>query len=316
MRSVTRRYALGAIGSAALAPVVPGFAVPPAASELPPWITGKIAVPGGDVTWRTFGGGKGLPLLMVHGGPGPLGSKLLQFEHVLGDERQLITWDQLDTGDSDQPRDPANWRLERFVRELEIVRNRFAPGPVHVMGGSTGSSIIMEWMITHKPENVASLILMCPTLDRRVLEARRAAQQGLSAASAAALADFERTGQFRPDTARALAEYSRTFILRHPPPGVRDDQPDFEIIRALTPDLASRDRATPLRDLSQPVLFARGAFDWVRDEDVRAYAAMCRDAEVVTIPDAAHLAFLDNPAAWHKAVRAFLRRVESALAAA
>ena len=283
------------------------------AAAPPAWRTGRLAVPGGEVLWRMFGGGPGLPFIMVHGGPTRLGSKLLEYDYPLGDERRLITWDQLDTGGSDKPRNPKNWRLARFVEELERVRQALAPGPVHVGGASTGSGIVMEWMITHRPRDVKSLVLMCPTLDMRVPVARQAAQQRLSPASAAAFREFNRTGRSTPEVEAAQAEYRRIFIMRRPPPGIDladNDMYDMEIIRALTPDLAGRDRAKPLRDLTQPVLFVRGEHDWVRDEDVRAYAALCRDAEIATIPDAAHLAFIDNPTAYHAVVRRFFRKVE------
>jgi pimeloyl-ACP methyl ester carboxylesterase len=57
---------------------------------------------------------------------------------ALSDTRAVVTWDQLDCGRSDCPRDPALWTLERFVEELDIVRETLTPGPVHVLGHSWG----------------------------------------------------------------------------------------------------------------------------------------------------------------------------------
>ena len=37
---------------------------------------GRIDVPGGGVFWRGFGSGGGIPLLMIHGGPGLASSYL------------------------------------------------------------------------------------------------------------------------------------------------------------------------------------------------------------------------------------------------
>jgi pimeloyl-ACP methyl ester carboxylesterase len=295
-----------------LGPVSATFPKVGAAKDRTAWRTGQLAVPGGNVVWRTYGDGSGLPLIMVHGGPTPLGAKLFEINYSLGDERRLITWDQLDTGLSDKPRNSANWRIARFADELELVRQKHAPGPVHVRGTSLGAVIVMEWMTTREPKNVVSLVLDCPALDReRVRVAQHAAQDRLSAPSAAAFREFSRTGQITPAVAAAMDEYTREVILRRPPPGSPAyAPPDSEMARGLGPDLGARDRASLLRNLTQPVLFVRGEHDWVRDEDVRAYAALCRDAEVVTIADAGHLMFADNPRAYQAAVRQFLRRVD------
>jgi pimeloyl-ACP methyl ester carboxylesterase len=87
---------------------------------------GRIVVPGGRVFWRRFGAARGVPLLLVHGGPG-LTSRYLESFTALSDTRPVFTWDQLDCGQSDCPRDPALWTLKRFVEELDIVRKTLAP---------------------------------------------------------------------------------------------------------------------------------------------------------------------------------------------
>lgn len=65
---------------------------------------GRIAVPGGSVFWRRAGNGAGIPLLIIHGGPG-LTSNYLQPFDALGAARPVFTWDQLDCGRSDRPND-------------------------------------------------------------------------------------------------------------------------------------------------------------------------------------------------------------------
>src|SRR5262245_581881 len=180
-----RRFGLAMIGLTSC--VMPRRAAAQSAS----WTTGKLEVPGGNVFWRSYGNGKKLPLLLVHGGPAGADSKPYEMMSALGDERRLITWDQLDCGESDHPNDAKNWRLARFVEEMEVVRNKLAPGPVHILGGSWGSTLAMEWLITKQPANVASVIFMCPNLDMTRAEAsRRNAQNKLSPASKQAFDDF------------------------------------------------------------------------------------------------------------------------------
>ena len=59
---------------------------------------GTIAVPGGNVWFKRVGGGPGLPLLAVHGGPGVPHNYLLSLER-LADEREVIFWDDADRTD-------------------------------------------------------------------------------------------------------------------------------------------------------------------------------------------------------------------------
>jgi hypothetical protein len=34
---------------------------------------------------------------------------------------------------------------------MDIVGNKLTPGPVHVLGGSWGSTLAMEWLVTKRP---------------------------------------------------------------------------------------------------------------------------------------------------------------------
>lgn len=63
---------------------------------------GTIAVPGGNVWFKRIGGGAGLPLLAVHGGPG-LPHDYMTALARLANEREVIFWDQLGCGRSERP---------------------------------------------------------------------------------------------------------------------------------------------------------------------------------------------------------------------
>jgi proline iminopeptidase len=276
------------------------------------WKTGKIAVPGGNVLWRTYGHGTKLPLLMVHGGPVGASSKPYEMMSGLGNERRLVTWDQLDCGEADHPNDPSNWRLARFVEEMDAVRNTLTPGPVHVLGASWGSTVMMEWLVIKRPTHVASVIFMCPNLDEaRNKASTRNAQGRLSAASKHAFENLDRTGDLtNPALAQANTEYQRTFIVHRPPPGFASGPPNPAMRRALEVELRDWSRVADLAKLTPPVLFVRGEDDFVTAEDVAAYAAARPGSEVATIPDAAHVVFADNPESTLNVVRRFLANAE------
>ena len=180
---------------------------------------GRIAVPGGNVFWRRFGNGSGIPLLVIHGGPG-LTSGYLESFTALSDTRPVFMWDQLDCGRSDCPKNPDLWTLERFVEELDLVRAALTPGPVHILGHSWGTTLAMEWLVTRRPAGIASVTFASPCLSTpRWIEDARALVAQLSPDAQAAIAEAERTGNFRTPGYQAAAwgEWMRAHIVRQLP---------------------------------------------------------------------------------------------------
>ena len=289
---------------------------------------GRIAVPGGQVSWRRFGGGEGTPLLVIHGGPG-LTSGYLEPFGALGDVRPVFTWDQLECGQSDRPNDRVLWTLERFVEELDRVCAALTPGPVHVLGHSWGTTLAMEWLVTRRPANVASVIFASPCLSTpRWIEDTRALVARLSPEAQAAIAEAERTGDYHaPGYQRAAwGEWVQAYVARQLSPEAIESlvgslaamNANLEILEymwgpsdfTVTGTLKDFDRTADLETLTMPVLFQCGEFDEARPETVRQQAALAPNAEVAIVPGAGHLTMIDAPECANRAIRDFLARVE------
>ena len=90
-------------------------------------------------------------------------------------------------------------------------------------------------------------------------------------------------------------------------PGI-DDIPDG--IVTCERYLFNWSRVAELAKLAQPVLFIRGEYNYITPEDVAVYAAARPHSEVATIPDAAHLAFVENPEGTNQVLRRFLSWAE------
>ncbi len=90
-----------------------------------------VPVEGGSVYVRVNGDLEGArpPLIYAHGGPGGDHSGLLPLT-ALANERAVILWDQLDGDRSDAPLDPKNWRVSRFVDEIEPDPRRAGRHPL------------------------------------------------------------------------------------------------------------------------------------------------------------------------------------------
>ncbi len=117
---------------------------------------GMIPVEGGRVWFRSVGTG-GVPLVLLHGGPGT-GHDVLEPMEALAASRQVVFYDQLGCGRSDQPRDTSLWRIERFVEEVDTLRGRLDLERMHLFGHSWGGWLAIEYALAH-PARVASLVL-------------------------------------------------------------------------------------------------------------------------------------------------------------
>ena len=118
-----------------------------------------IAVEGGNVWVRVNGDldAEAEPAIFIHGGPG--GTHLGFGELIsMADERAVILYDQLDSGMSERPEDPANWRVERFVSELESIRQALGIDRWHVVGHSWGAALALEYAAAY-PQYTASAVL-------------------------------------------------------------------------------------------------------------------------------------------------------------
>jgi len=119
---------------------------------------GTIQLRNGYRIWyRCVGDGNATPLFTLHGGPGS-GHDYLEPLEKLAPERPVVFYDQLGCGKSDRPNDQRLWRLERFVGEIDEVRDALGLQTIHLFGQSWGGMLAIEYMLTH-PKGVASLVL-------------------------------------------------------------------------------------------------------------------------------------------------------------
>lgn len=77
-----------------------------------------------------------------------------------------------------------------------------------------------------------------------------------------------------------------------------------------TGTLRDYDRIEGLRELRLPTLFVRAEFDEMSDETMREYTAMVEGSEYITIADAAHNVYVDQPAEFDRVLTEFMLAIE------
>jgi proline iminopeptidase len=285
---------------------------------------GYIQVTGGRVWYRMVGADKpGIPLLVIHGGPGGTHDYMEPLT-ALSDERPVVFYDQLGSGNSDIPQDKLLWTVERFVHELADVRKTLDLKKVHILGQSWGTMLAVDYMLTRQPGGVKSMVLSAPCLSvSRWIADQRAYLAEMPRENREAVAKAEISGNFasRRYQDAVTAYYKLHLCLLDPWP--ESLMRTFEKMNTaiyeymwgrseftVTGPLKDYERAERLADIKVPVLFTCGRYDEATPKSTAFYQSLLPGSELVVFEDASHVHHLEKQVEYIKTVRAFLSRNE------
>ncbi len=286
-----------------------------------------IEGPRGKLWSCVFGeGNPGVPLLVIHGGPGFL--SLTEEICGLSLRRPVYFYDQLGCGRSAPPDDPGNYTVEYYVRELASVRDSLGLAEVHLLGHSWGAMLAVEYLLRDNPRGVRSLVLAGPLLSApRWAADQRKHLARMPEAVRRAVEKGEETKVFGPDYQEAMMAYYRKHVCR------LDPWPEYlleafgkmnleiygrmwgESEFTVTGTLKDADLTGRLGDVRVPVLLVCGEHDEAPPVTVREFRDRFPDASLAVIPRSSHTPMLEEPGLFHAAVNSFLDDVEERNAA-
>lgn len=110
---------------------------------------------------KRFGNNPNIKILLLHGGPAMTHEYMECFETFFQREGfEFYEYDQLGSYYSDQPKDKRLWTTERFVEEVEQVRQAIGADSsnFYVLGNSWGGILGMEYALKYQ-KNMKSLIV-------------------------------------------------------------------------------------------------------------------------------------------------------------
>lgn len=303
---------------------VPGRTLPLMAAEPPAAERRQEPAAAGRATFAGFDGtllachrrGTGEPLVVVPGGP-------MRASAYLGDlgglsaHRQLVLLDLRGTGDSQVPADPATYRCDRQVADLEALRGELGRERLDLLAHSAGADLAILYAARH-PERVRTLTLVAPGLVALGVEFTAAQRKQALAAR-----------PFEPWHAEAAAAMDRVFAGR-------ETGADWDVLEPLTygrwdaaaqalsaADARQRNTAAggsyrnpaafdpaatkvALAALAAPVLLLAGEVDGGPHPEAAAQAAaFFPHATVAVLPGSGHYPWLDDPEGFVRAVTAF-----------
>ena len=288
-----------------------------------------VPVEGGKVYVRTNGieHKDSVPAIFIHGGPGGIHNG---FAGLLGlaDERQIVLYDQLGSGKSERPNEPKNWRVERFVEELEFIRRELGISTWHLVGFSWGSALALEYSVKY-PQHVASTVLGGTFIstphwirDANILVAQ--APDDIQKSLELCESDTP------PDGSVCAKAYTALYSQFYNPPNNYDQYIEYaerlggKGFNALiyeemwgpsefsaTGTLRNYD-AMPLLKKIDPrkTSFIIGQYDSARIDTLQEYLLLTPGAEFAVIPGAAHGFIIDRPTVVEAMLRSWFNRLE------
>ncbi len=118
---------------------------------------------------KRFGNNPRIKVLLLHGGPAMTHEYMECFESFFPQQGfEFYEYDQLGSYYSDQPKDSSLWTTERFVEEVEQVRQAIGAGSTnfYILGNSWGGILAMEYALKYqhnmKALLVANMMASCP----------------------------------------------------------------------------------------------------------------------------------------------------------
>jgi proline iminopeptidase len=276
-----------------------------------------ITTPGGEfrVWTKRVGTNPDLKVLLLHGGPGASDELYESFDAWFpGAGIEYYYYDQLGSYRSDHPDDPLLWTLERFVDEVEQVRQALDLDRSNfvLFGQSWGGILAMEYAVHHQ-EQLKGLVIsnmmsscalyndyandvLMPSMDQDVL---------------AQIKQFEADG--RTDDPRYEALLIEHHYLLHVLRIPLDEWPD-PVVRAfahlnhsiyvpmqgpselgLSGSLETFDRSQDLKDIDVPTLVIGATHDTMDPAHMRWMSEQFPRGRYLHCPDGSHLSQFDDP---------------------
>ena len=283
--------------------------------NVPPDVEGLQPINGTQLFVKTIGTGE--PILIVHGGPGFDHSYFLPQMAELATGYRLVFYDQRVSGRSSADVQPDEITLERFIGDIEGLREFLGVERVHLMGHSFGGMLAMHYALRH-PDRLHSLMLVSSTagsneyldrvnqllLERLSPEARR--QQ-------AELAESEAFKRREPDAIRQYMQFLLSANFHDPAKvdqlnlsfpadyGTRSEQ-----LQALAGDLSEYDIYPRLEGISCPTLIVRGDSELLPVEAIERIRDAIPRSQMHVLDDCGHFPFVECNDQLQATLREFL----------
>jgi proline iminopeptidase len=284
-----------------------------------------------NVWTKKIGNNPKIKVLLLNGGPGASHEYFECMESFLPAEGiEFIYYDQLGTGNSDNPKDTAMWSLPRYVDELEQVRQalKLDKDNFYLLGQSWGGILAMEYAIKYQ-QHIKGLIISnmmssCPDYGKY---ANEVLAKQFDPKVLARIRELEAKGDFQnPEYLKLLIpNYYEKHICRFPfaqwpEPFNRSFAKLNESLYVtmqgpsefgIAGKLAQWNRKADLPGISVPTLTIGAKYDTMDPAHMKWMATQFQNGSYLYCPNGSHLAMYDDQQTYMSGLIKFIKGIDS-----
>jgi proline iminopeptidase len=285
-----------------------------------------IQVDGKYNVWtKKVGDGK-IKVLLLHGGPGFTHDYMECMEDFLPKEGiEFYYYDQLGSGNSDNPADTTLWNIPRFVEEVEQVRKGLGLEDFYLFGHSWGGMLAMEYLHKYQTHVKAAVLSNMVAgiksyLDYSVVLKNKffTAEDNLK---------YDSLDKLGLHSSSAYQELLMTKLYSHvmcqlkewPEPLMRAfKKANMNIYMQMqgvdefhvTGNIKDWEFWDKLKDIKTPTLVIGGMNDEMNPEDMKREGQLIPNSRTYLCPDGSHMSMYDDQQKYFRELIRFLKEVE------
>jgi proline iminopeptidase len=281
-----------------------------------------------NVWTKRFGHNPRMRLLLLHGGPGATHEYFECLESFFPSQGiEFIYYDQLGSAYSDQPKDMDLWEVDRFVEEVEQVRQALGldNGNFFLLGHSWGGILATEYALRYQDRLkgliISNMMSSCPEYDAY---AENVLAKQMDPAVLEEIRGLEEKGEFQNPRYMELLipNYYSQHICRleqWPDPVnrafARLNQEVYVTMQGpsefgISGRLENWDRKADLKKLTIPTLVVGARHDTMDPEHMRWMATQVQNGSYLYCPEGSHMCMYDDQDTYVNGLIAFIKAVD------
>ena len=269
-----------------------------------------------NVWTKRVGNNPDIKLLLLHGGPGATHEYFECFDSYLPHaEIEYYYYDQLESSYSDQPGDTTLWSIERYIDEVEQVRQALGMNAnnFYLLGHSWGGILAIEYALKY-PYNLKGVVIsnMVPSIPDYINYATKVLGPELGEGVLEEIKALEAEGEFENKRYVELVTkyYYPKHILRMPleewpdPVNRAFNKLNYGLyLRMQGPSefgvvgnakLKDWDRKADLKNIEVPALSIGGKYDTMDPEQMKWMAEQMPNGKYLHCPNGSHMSMYDD----------------------
>jgi proline iminopeptidase len=277
---------------------------------------------------KRFGNNPRIKLLLLHGGPGATHEYFECMESFLPQQGiEFIYYDQLGSAYSDQPKDKDLWTTQRFVEEVEQVRQALGLNKdnFYLLGHSWGGILAMEYALKYQ-QNLRGLIIsnMMASAPEYDAYAQNVLAEQMDPAVLKQIRVFEAKKEY--DNPKYMELLVPNYYMEHicrlkewPDPVNRAfakiNKDVYALMQGpsefgLSGRLEKWDRRADLKNISVPTLVVGAKYDTMDPDHMKWMSTQVQNGSYLYCPNGSHMDMWDDQQVYMAGLIKFLKGVD------